>query len=415
MNMVKILAVGLMLTVLSSAAYAQLPSNGDALLNEPGEPVRFSVNMTGMEIDWGTVYLDDQQSVDLGTGAALGYVPETFDPTSGPGSGLPGGLFVLYDSQGQIVADVNAAGLSSSAGFPNLVSVFTDPRNSLRAFGVGIIDNVQAPDGELATVPQTFPGAPATTQQLTFAFRDLELRINSPTPANFEAAQATDPDLGPYGTSSLTSIFSPDAGLLSIFEDSSTDADSRASGIAANANAPAGELPVDFFDPMDTGANEYFDATGTDPAFRFVDSSDPDQTEVLRLDHIGGMQTTEVFNTDLRTIQHPIWGEVTVVSGGRSSFSDNQESLIVVGGDWAGEILDPGVGFRITTDVAFGLTQTGGGSANPGVLPEDPYTFTFQTPGAGGPEIFGGRIVPEPVTLTLLGAGLLAVAARRRR
>ena len=54
---------------------------------------------------------------------------------------------------------------------------------------------------------------------------------------------------------------------------------------------------------------------------------------------------------------------------------------------------------------------------DPGALPEDAASFTFQTPDGAGPEIFGGNIVPEPLTMlgVFLGIGGLGNYIRRRR
>lgn len=416
----KILLLTCVMMLAGSGAAWALPANGPALTSL-GDDLRFSVNFAGLEIDYGTVTFDVGAPVVVGTGGAIGYVPAAFYPS--PGVGLPGGLFVFFNSAGTVLADVDATGASSSPGVvPNLGAMLTNPANVFMTYGVGVIDNVQNPDGTVVSFPETYPGAPATTQQLTFVVRDLQLTISSPTPASFEAS--IDGGTG-FGTGTLTTSFAANTGIISIFEDAITDVDSRAVMIPAMAGAPAGELPTAFFDPNTTGGPEYFDPLGGALSpFRYADPSDAMETEVLRLTHTGGMLGTDVFNADLRTpagpnvVTHPTLGALTVWTGGRTGFSDPSASLFITGGSWAGTILDPGVGFRITSDVAFGLTQTGTGGADPGVLPEDPDTFTFQTPLGGGPEIFGGSvIIPEPLTMMglVMGGSALAGYLRKRR
>ena len=424
MKNAKLLLCAVLALCVTTGAFGVLDTNGSKLTNI-GENLRVSVNFAGIEIDYGEVFLDTGGSVTLGNGGALGYVPAAVDPSP---SGT--GMFVLYDSAGTVIADVNSSGVSSAPGvFPNLGAVLADPRNVFKTFGLGTIDNLQNPDGTVVSFPETFPGAPATTQQLSFVFRDLELTIASPTPANFEASLQFDPVTTLLlGTGTLSTTFRPGTGMFSIYEDATTDVDSRAMMIPAAGGAPAGELPTSFLDPDGTGLNEYFDpADRTDSSpFRYSDPTDAQETEVLRLAHTGGMIATDAFNSALRgplhvgngaPVIHPLFGPITMFSGGRSAFSDNGPSLFPVGGSWLPYPVSDEEGFRITSDVAFGLSQTDSGF-DPGALPEDPDTFTFQTPLGGGPEIFGGRVViPEPLTMLglLLGGGSLAGYLRKRR
>lgn len=430
------MALGLVLALVSPGW--ALSSNAGKLTNV-GDPLRFSVNFSGFEIDYGDV-VDPQTGgvIGSGTGLALGYVPSN-DP-GGIGAGR-GGLYVLYDSSGTVIADVDAAG-ANTPGVANLGLVLAN--NQFTAFGVGTIDSIQNPDGNTVANPQTRPGGPGDTYQMTFTAADIPVTfVPSVNPVSQTFDTGFDSVTG-LGTGTVESDFLP-GGVVEILEDRTTDAQGSPLGLPTpgDGSTVAGELPVSYMSGID-----YYEpaVSGGAGAFAFNSpaagpEADAMEAVVLALSHNGALSGTDSFGADWRgpvipaslpagyvtagtPVNHPTLGPIGIWSGGRTTFRDNDVSLDITGGTWVPMPIADTPGFRMTSDVAFGYYQTGntatfGGPLgnDPGALPEDAASFTFQTPDGAGPEIFGGNIVPEPLTMlgVFLGIGGLGNYIRRRR
>jgi len=434
---------------MATAGVAQaLPSNRVGLT--PYQDLRFSVNMSGFEIDYSSAGLLDNTGALVTTNAALAYVPAAID--SAAVGYASGGRYVLYDHTGEILADVDATGAFVSGVDLSVVLA----NSTFTAFGVGVVDNVQNPDGTVHSLPQTYPGGPGTHQQMTFTVANLPLTfvpVVNPGTGTFDTGFDVTTGLA---TGTTLTTFLP-GGVLEIVEDGTTDAQGAPSKVPAPGDGSTlpGELPVSYFDPLGTGTADYYElvANGGSPDFAFnspvapAPEFDAAEDTSLVLVHIGGLTGTDSFQADLGGPASPgivgggyVAPELAALSdtfsgyaptaywtGGRTTFQDKQTSLAIVGGSWASSVLDPSVGFRMTSDVAFGFYQTGStpttvgppgaGQTDPGALPASGATFTFQTPEGGGPEIFGGEVIPEPLTVlgVFLGVGGLAGYIRRRR
>jgi hypothetical protein len=123
-----------------------------------------------------------------------------------------------------------------------------------------------------------------------------------------------------------------------------------------------------------------------------------------------------------------VWADF-VQDGASTTFSYKPGNLIGAGGTWDTSPEDEGAGLELTLNLVGGGTETVG-AIGPidgtffGFVSSDPFTsFTISNAIAGEVETFDldnlhfapTTTVPEPISLSLFGAGLVGAAAIRRR
>jgi hypothetical protein len=453
MRILKIVGLaGLILAVTGTAgANTTLPPNAQFL--EACTGLRFSMSIAGLEIDYGQVVDPVTQNVIAqGTGIAIGYIPDGLDPS---GVGNSGGRFVMYTNVvgvPTVVADVDSFGVSSQPNplapgyIPNLAAVLANPQNVFTAYGVGQVDSLQQ-KGQAKCYPHVSPTGAGNSQQMTFTVNDLQLAIGSPSweTLPFPGSPGYVTNLPAYPNApggGLVTSFVPNTGLVHFVEDPSTDVD--ALSWTALMGAPALELPTGLMSGM-----TYYNPAATNGAWSFSEvgagTGDNDGVIVALVHNTLNAPFQALgldsFNADLRgpaglstgpvvvypaghpwagfvyPAGHPLAGQpMAFWSGGATSFQDGGPSWAIVGGSWKDTVLDD-TPFQINSNVRFGAHQTGIIDGTPGVLPEDPLTFTFQSPRGGGPEIFGGHVIPEPMTMigVFMGVGGLGGYIWRKR